>query len=121
MTAPPYADPAVGACTFDAADTRLEVPPLSVADGTAFLCRAITGNATVTNPTPRPDGDQMIPTGPGVTDICFGTNVLATDSMGPTCPVVMSFALSGCAQDPLCTMPEWTLTAASLGTGWPCP
>ena len=127
MTAPPYADPAVGACTFSSTDTRLEVPPLPVADGTAFLCRAAVGNTTITLPQVPPDGDPQVV--PGAVDICFGTNVLATVNIGPTCPIVRSFALSGCAQDPLCSMPEWTKTAASLtgwynGTstpGWPCP
>jgi hypothetical protein len=125
MTAPPYADPAAGDCAFDAPDVRLEVPPLSVADGTAFLCRAVTGNATVMTPTPPRERDQVIEIGPGATKICFGTNVLAVDTKGPTCPIVMSFALSGCAQDPLCSMPEWTVPAASLSSfdnnnGWPC-
>lgn len=127
MTAPPYAEPAVGQCVFSSTDTRLEVTPLSLADGAAFLCRVVIGDTTVADPQPNGDRDRVqVPA--GATQICFGSNVLAQVATGPNCSVVLSFALSGCAQDPLCAMPEWTRTAASLagwnngsGQGWPCP
>jgi hypothetical protein len=127
-TAPPYAEPATGDCAFSSTDDRLEVPPLSPVDGLAFLCRTALGNTTVIDPGNRDREGPQVGTGSGATLICFGSNVLATVVTGPNCPLVSSFALSGCAEDPLCAMPEWTRTVASLsqwdngnGQGWPCP
>jgi hypothetical protein len=114
MNAPPYADPPVGDCTFSSTDTRLELTPLSQADGLAFLCRGIQVDDTVRQPV----DDEGPP--PGATNVCFGSNVMAAVANAGTCAQMRSWALSGCQEDPLCGTPEWTIAASTI-SWWPCP
>jgi hypothetical protein len=116
-TAPPYADPPVSDCAFSKTDdTRLELVPLSDAEGLAFLCRGLQTDATVN----QPIGDEPPPQG-GATNVCYGHGVLAVVYHLSVCTVLRSYALAGCQQDPLCATPEWNINPSLLNWQWPCP
>jgi hypothetical protein len=114
MTAGAYVDAthATGPCGYATTDGRLELTPLSPADGLALECREVQAQGTVQQPV----GDE--PPNGNPTRTCFGANVLATVYSG-SCTFLRSYALAGCQQDPTCASPEWNLTL-SPPSWWSC-
>lgn len=111
VTAPAYSDPS-GACSTASPDARIDVPPLSPPDAQEFLCRAVqigTGLRQARDRGPR-----------GVhTLVCLTPDLMAAVYPG-FCSWLRSYALKGCAQDPLCATPEWDFTM-SPPSWWTCP
>jgi hypothetical protein len=101
MTAPPQADPPT--CNFDQMNPRLELTPLTQAEGLAFMCRAVQKDSTVRQPDRAPRGSPD--------NACLGPNVIAAVYPG-ICPWLRSYALAGCQQDPMCISPEWDFRAS---------
>jgi hypothetical protein len=122
LTAPPYADgaaPAGGGCAVRDIGDPVEVPPLSPELARAFVCR----EAGI-----PPDRElihrssDMIPPLPDTTAVCLGRDLVAITAKpgaGISCPVLLTFALKGCFEDPVCAVPEWD-DSARPPAWWPC-
>jgi hypothetical protein len=107
-----------GVCTDVVVDPTIviEAAPLaSAADGLALNCRSIQGSDVTVR---APPGDGDAPTGGLHHLVCVAPKVVAA-VYTETCSWLRAYALSGCAQDPLCTAPEWTTTTAP--PWWPPP
>ena len=86
----------------------IEAAPLaSAADGLALNCRSIQGS-DVTVHAPPADGDAP----PGSPPLACPAPKIVAAVYQQTCSWLRAYALSGCAQDPLCASPEWTTTTA---------
>jgi hypothetical protein len=105
-----------GACTAVQAETDtivIEAAPFaSAADGHALNCRSVQADGTVR--APPADGDG--PPGGNRQLVCLAPKVAAA-VYPDICTFLRAYALSGCAQDPLCTAPEWTTPIAPIW--WP--
>jgi hypothetical protein len=108
----PYS--AVPICTFPALDTRMEVAPLSAADGLALMCRSVQRNATIQLP------QQDEAPGPGA--FCpphadHADREVMVVVLSRFCARLNAYALKGCQSDPFCDTPEWDLSS-SPPTWW---
>ncbi len=135
----PILAPLPGSCTDDPISRVVEATPLSIDEGKALVCRAMTNRTSIQQPPAdvgsggklggdggRGGGPPVGPPGgpsgtPAPTpdkQVCLDPQTLAIIGAGD-CPSIMIFPLVGCHDDLTCQKPDWDLRK-SPPTWWPC-